>query len=108
MTVTDSKTIDLIGVERSSGKVILSIVDHLEWDSDDHLFVLQDKLNTYIEFIESGEIYDSCPQAKDKTVGIELVVCNSPNQEGILFLQRVKAIIERRGYEFRIEKHPKT
>ena len=45
MGLYESDKIDAIGIEKSSGKVILSIFDGLDWQSSyDHLVELQAKL----------------------------------------------------------------
>jgi hypothetical protein len=60
MSVEQKDVIDAIGVNKESGEVVLTISDHLDWeDTSAHLLVLQDKINTYIAFIESGEILQS-------------------------------------------------
>jgi hypothetical protein len=50
-----------IGADRVTGDIILFICDHLPWSEDhqetlEHMYLLQEKLNKYIGFIESGEI----------------------------------------------------
>jgi hypothetical protein len=65
MSVEDVDKIDLVTGERKTGDMILTISDHLDWGENEgeHLLVLQKKLNTYLEFIESGQIYANVPQA---------------------------------------------
>lgn len=54
MTVIDRNTIDITSIE-GNGKhrdLVLYISDHLEWGedvTDEHLRILQDKLNDYLE-----------------------------------------------------------
>ena len=37
--------------------VVLTITDHLEWDiENEHLLILQDKINAYLGAIEDGEL----------------------------------------------------
>ena len=69
MAVDNTKTIDLIGIDNETGIVILTISDHLDWkETDTHLVLLQDKINCYLRFIESGEIYETYPEAKNKNI----------------------------------------
>lgn len=73
MTVEQSDVVDFIGTERSSGVVVLTIADHLEWNSPhDHLLTLQEKINCYLAFVESGEINDSYPQARGRSARIHV------------------------------------
>lgn len=58
MSVIDKKTIDSIAVTDDEG-IILLITDHLEWkDEYNHLVILQEKINAYISFLESGQYKD--------------------------------------------------
>ncbi|MDR6534474.1 DUF6572 domain-containing protein [Variovorax soli] len=63
MTVENTSIVDAVGTDTETGEVRLSIIDHLPWDTE-HLRLLQDKINVYLGFIESGEIYVSYPSAK--------------------------------------------
>ena len=58
MTVADPDVVDWLGLERGTGHVVLTIVDDLDWrDEHAHLLALQEKLNTYLRFLESGEVW---------------------------------------------------
>lgn len=44
------------------------ISDHLDWDDElEHIHALQEKINAYLRFVESGEILGKYPQAAGKT-----------------------------------------
>jgi hypothetical protein len=60
MSVNQTDTIDIIGTT-PGGKVALTISDHHFWDEPLHLQLLQDKINAYLQFIESGQILDDYP-----------------------------------------------
>ncbi|MNI54757.1 hypothetical protein D3C73_1096690 [compost metagenome] len=65
MSVIDKNKIDGIGKSKSENKLALMIADHLDWENElQHLTFLQDKLNAYISFIESGQVYSLYPDAK--------------------------------------------
>ena len=101
MSVEQKHTVDLISTS-PDGKVMLTISDHLPWDKEnEHLLVLQDKLNSYLMFIESGEILESYPTAKNKSLIIEIVMEHKPNEVALVFLQRSKEIIENTGVQLR-------
>lgn len=71
MSIIDKDKIDSIGINKENGNVMIGISDHLDWSNEyEHLIMLQDKLNSYLSFIESGEIYESYPKAKDKNIEI--------------------------------------
>jgi hypothetical protein len=59
MTVSQTRIIDWLGVEKDTGDISLTIIDDLDWTAEHrHLALLQEKLNTYLAFIESGEVFD--------------------------------------------------
>ena len=100
MSVDQKDKVDFISTA-PDGKVVLTISDHLPWDKEnEHLLVLQDKLNSYLMFIESGEIVESYPAAKNKNLIIEVRMQYEPNEVGLIFLTRCKETILGAGIEF--------
>jgi hypothetical protein len=60
VTVSQTGVVDWLGIEKGSGAVSLTLIDDLDWnDERSHLLHLQEKLNAYLAFIESGEVYES-------------------------------------------------
>jgi hypothetical protein len=99
MSVDQTGIIDIISTS-SEGKVVLTISDHHSWDETWHLQLLQDKINAYLQFIESGQILESYPNAKGSEVMIETAMKYQPNSEAISFLESAKDIIKGAGYDF--------
>lgn len=104
MTILDKNTIDSIGIRASDGAVNLVISDHLAWGDEcgTHLLVLQDKLNSYIGFIESGEIYSAFPTATGKKLIINIYFKYPPPAEGLKFISQVESILNDIGIELKI------
>ena len=66
--------VDAVGTDRKSGEIVLTIADSWNWDdSRAHLLALQEKINSYLGFVESGEIYDAYPSAVGQVLRIEIV-----------------------------------
>ena len=104
MTVDQSKVIDIVSKDQS-GNFVLTICDHLDWrDTKEHLVLLQDKINTYLAFLDSGEIYEKYPDARGHQIQIEAMFVQEPNSEALLFLSRAKSIIEEAGASFRYDR----
>ena len=104
MTIEDQKTIDLIGIDHESGDVELTVSDHLEWkDSEAHQVALQTKLNTYLAFIEGGELFVKYPKARGRRLVITVVGKYEPDSGGKSFLEKAKAAIEGAGFGFKYE-----
>jgi hypothetical protein len=100
MTITKTNEIDYIGIDKKTDHVILSIVDDLDWiDEQIHLLLLQEKLNTYLRFIESGEIYSSYPNAENRKFNIEILVKYEIPIKGLEFLNNAAEIIKNAGFE---------
>lgn len=103
MSVEDSNVIDIIHSEKDGGCVTLTVTDHLEWGDGEHLLKLQDKLNKYLAFVESGEVFEKYPAAKGKAVKINVVCKYHPDSEGERFLNLCQKTITEAGFEFNYE-----
>jgi len=100
MSIDQKDIIDFISTA-PDGKVILSISDHLPWDTENQqLLILQDKINSYLKFIESGEIVESYPPSKNKDLVIRVTMQYEPNEISLVFLNRCKETILNAGIEF--------
>lgn len=67
MSIEDADVVDFISVG-ASGAAELTISDHLDWeDTERHIELLQYKIYRYLDFIESGELYQSNPAAAGET-----------------------------------------
>lgn len=101
MSVENSKVIDFASID-NNGNAVLTISDHLEWDDNsDHQLLLQNKINAYLSTVESGNFYDDYPDAKDRNIIINVVSKYEPNNNGNLFLDRVRKVLESAGYAFK-------
>lgn len=99
MTVTDLAKIDFIGRDTDGHSVILTISDHLDWsDKQEHLAMLQSKLNAYLDFVVSGNIYKSYPVALGLNVKFEVVGKYPLPEEATEFFSRATAFFLEHGY----------
>jgi hypothetical protein len=99
MSIEQVNVVDAIGVDKETGQVFLTISDHLEWN-DEHLLLLQEKLNLYISFVESGELLEAYPDSKGREVVISVVCKYPPNVGGKDFLSKVGSVVEQVGARF--------
>jgi hypothetical protein len=101
VAIDDPGVVDIISID-PTGSVVLQVSDHLDWDdSIQHQLNLQEKLNRYLAFVESGEILESYPGAKGRPVMIEIVTQHDPDPGGTRFLEKAKMVIEQAGFAFR-------
>lgn len=98
MSVENKEVIDFISVE--SNKVYLTISDHLKWSDENHLLLLQDKINAYLETIENEQIYEVYPDSLGKIFVIQVVTKYKPNKKAIIFLNEIKTFLKKNNYEF--------
>lgn len=101
MTVEQNNVVDIVSLDKDSNEVILTISDHLEWDdADSHLQMLQSKINTYLAFVESGELVEKYPKAKDRQVRLEVMFMRPPNRDAEQFLNKARPVVEGAGIAF--------
>ena len=101
MTVENPQVVDFISIDDASGDIVLTITDDLPWDGDHgHLMALQEKLNGYLSFIESGELLASRPEAAGRRVRISLVHREPLTSIARRFLDTAQAIIADAGFGF--------
>ena len=99
MSVENSKVIDFISDKED--KIVLTISDHLEWDNDnEHIYILQEKINAYLMAIESGQINKSYPLSINKKIVVSVALKYVPNEIGMSFLSKVNEVLLNAGYEF--------
>lgn len=103
MSVEQRRILDFIGTNKADGHVVLTIADHLPFDDEGRLVTLQNKLNDYLAFIESGEIYESYPDAKGRQVEIPIQFKHQPNERALSFLQSAGDTISEAGFGFSYE-----
>lgn len=108
MTVEQRKIIDFIGINKVEDTVDLVISDHLEWDEkNEHLLILQEKINDYLAAIESGEIVEKYPNAEGKKIVIRVnLKYPIPETEMVKkFCEKAISIVQWAGFDLRFEQH---
>ncbi|MFB2647968.1 DUF6572 domain-containing protein [Shewanella mangrovisoli] len=98
MSIEDQDSIDAIGID-NEGVVVLTISDHLEWD-DKHLLLLQEKINIYLAFLESGEVFESYPDSRGREFKINIMCKYEPTALATRFLSQCTDIINQVGIKF--------
>lgn len=105
MTVEQTSVVDFAYVDRETGATHLGIADHLPWDGE-HLLVLQEKINCYLSFIESGELVETLPDSKGRDIQIDVIAKYKPTDEALHFFGHVAAILKTAGFTFAHEAGP--
>ena len=98
MGIDQLDKIDIVSTDKQ-GNVTLHIADHYDWNSEkEHILLLQYKLNAYLQFIESGQIFEVYPLSTDKKIAIEIVFKYHPPESSIIYLQRFEEIVGELGF----------
>ena len=100
MTVCDVETIDFASLDHPANDLILTISDHLDWgDTLGHLLALQNKINTYVMFVESGEVYTQWPLAVGRKIKFRVVGKYPLNDEAKEFYEFANETLRKIGLE---------
>ncbi len=103
MSIDQTKIIDLIGIGKVDKNVYLTISDHLDWeDPENHIFLLQEKLNSYLAYIESGEIFEDDPSRKGREIIIDLVINHQIPKKYEYIYNKIAKVIGDAGFTFTI------
>src|SRR6266545_480765 len=74
MAIDNVDVVDFVSVNRATDMVALTISDHLDWsDEAAHFAALESKINAYLSFIESGELFSAYPDAEGRKIAIRVV-----------------------------------
>ncbi len=105
MTVKQTGTVDWLGLEKGTGSIILTVVDDLDWANEtDHLLALQEKLNAYLAFIESGEVFDRLLDtvgrqvARDTPIKVSILAKYPIASKAEAFLEHARGAFEGAGF----------
>ncbi|CAG9207274.1 conserved hypothetical protein [Paraburkholderia tropica] len=101
MSILDANVVDIIGVDPGKKIARLIITDHLEWSPPvgEHLYLLQEKINSYLRFLEGGELEENNPNAKGCKVEIEISMKYEPSAEALHFVERAREIVQSAGFD---------
>lgn len=107
MALDNTNVIDFVSVKDDSSNVWLTIADDFDWqDEKKHMYLLQEKINTYLEFIENGQFYKAYPEVKGRNISIEIYARFPIPEAGMKFLKRVDGVVTGAGYGFSYKHHP--
>lgn len=113
MALHDTDQVDLVLIDEDNEEnVYLTIFDALEWNEseeldDEHILLLQDKINTYLRFIESDEIYEKVPNTVGRThFIIQVYSQHDPSFYGKKFYNIVSEQLGEAGYGFEFHHKP--
>lgn len=105
--VQNSKLLDLVTLNATSGKVSLVMFERRAWgESARQLQEIEEKINRYMAYALDGYLGEHYPQYLGKGVQICLECAEAPKGEAVPFLAAAKAAIEAEGLEFDVRVAP--
>ncbi|WP_369902412.1 DUF6572 domain-containing protein [Bacillus manliponensis] len=109
MALYDVEQVDLISIDNENEEIVyLTIFDALDWEEEhEHALLLQEKINNYLAFIESGEVYETTPETvgKEKFV-IQVYALHECNEYGKEFYDLVRDQLHGAGYGLQFNYRP--
>ena len=108
MSIDQRKVIDFVAADEKANEVILFITDHLDWSDpkNEHLLILQDKINDYLAAIESGELVEKYPLGKGKQPIIQVIAKYPLSEIAEKFYEKAKELVKSAGFELRFKLSP--
>lgn len=111
MAIDNVNVVDGMAIDTEGNSLRLLLTDHLPWEKEndydlseyDHLMLLQDKINAYLAFCESGQYAEQYPDAEISMVIIEIHFKYEITTNCGKFLQTVQNQVEQ--YGIKIEAH---
>ncbi|UWP97184.1 hypothetical protein K3X48_15245 (plasmid) [Aliiroseovarius crassostreae] len=103
MTISETDTIDFVQVNASDQRVNLIVADHLPWegigDADDqHMYLLQEKLNSYLAYVETRQLYSDYPDVVGYDIKLQVYGKFDRSPKGVEFYARLRGFLEQSGY----------
>jgi len=107
-SIDQTDVVDFISLDPKTDEISLAISDYLPWDEDAkmHMFLLQEKVNAYLRFIESGEVYEAYPAAKGRPLVIDVLGKYRMTREAEAFFRRVVDFLHSAGYRIQFQHLP--
>lgn len=90
MSVVDENKVDGIGISKDGEKLMILITDHLDWTNEyEHLIHLQNKINAYINFLETEQYKEVYPNMQFEHYCIEIHFKYEMSSNCLKFIDRV-------------------
>ena len=105
MSILEPETIDFVAV--AEDHIALILLDALEWGKDlddgEHVYLIQESINTCLEYFESGQLRADYPDDAGLPVKIVLVPVHPLAQLGLDLIEHSKPILEGAGLELSVD-----
>ena len=101
--VENPRGLDALAFDGETGEAVLIMVEPRPWDgSEQRLFQLQEKVNSYLSFALDGEMTDAFPHLAGKPVRLQLDCAVAPDSMTEHFITAVREHIALQDMKFTV------
>jgi hypothetical protein len=68
------------------------------------MYLLQEKVNAYLRFMESGEIYEAYPKSRNKALVIRLIGKYDMCESAMIFFKGIEEALAKAGHKITFER----
>jgi hypothetical protein len=103
MSVDQPEVIDIVSQD-TDGTILLVVSDHLPWhEPEEHIAVLKKKLDTYFDFIKSGQLAARFPETQGNHVQVSVKLHYKPHPTADNFFCEAQTSFEAIGAALKFE-----
>ncbi len=96
ISISDVEKVDAMGISKDGQQLILLITDHLNWKNEyDHLMQLQNKINSYLGYIESQQYSEVYPNREFSSFKIDIRFKYNITTQCLKFIEAVNTQVSR-------------
>ena len=101
--IANPRGLDALAFDKEAGEIVLIMIEPRPWDgSEERLFQLQEKVNSYLSFALDGELFDTFPQLVGKPVRLQLDCALPPDSMTEHFIAAVREHIALQEMKFAV------
>ncbi len=101
MSLRKTEIIDFVSINATDNMIVLSIADDEGWANEDkHIDLLEEKINTYLYYVDSNGIWADFPDCKGKKIKIDVILRKKIPTVGKEFLEHCKKSVLKYGILF--------
>ena len=101
--VKNPNVIDLVTHDPSTNEIVVIMIEDRSWLTDsEQVDQLLRKINTYLHFIEDGDLLQHFPQAAGKPVRMQLDCNEAPTGEAEQLIEEAQHLLLARGITFAV------
>ena len=91
MSLEKTNVIDAMGIDESSGRLVMVIRQEEPWTgAKQQLFLLQEKLNAYLSFALDGEMAETNPEFAERPLALLIESATQPDSRTLHLLGRIR------------------